>query len=313
MPSTRNKTASPRQERLEARESGKYSKLMKGPNSGRNTMTFKPSKEPINYESNPKNNNSFNIDNPPNILKHTAMRNVAPNLEEDNQSKSNSNSDDSSVETQDNGMDEDFRRQNDGNDEDEDLVEEALEDDDIELINRKQQTHQSTDLLNRGSLINKKIAMRHKKRLSSGSHDSSLSSRSHISTAISETQTERDTNKLQSHMLSKKTECYKNLNDNEILTIGWYVRDDLFRRVKMISESMMKPIIEAVLTKLQMNESEGHRKYSDLKACIKTHLNYRRAYVTKKIRSLLRGKTMNCTYFLGLSVLSNSYDQFLFH
>lgn len=134
----------------------------------------------------------------------------------------------------------------------------------------------------------------HDKRISIG--DSTLSSRySNLSRdkSLTDSQTIADTKKIEERVLGKKNELYEKLSESEILQIGWYVRDNLFRRVKIISDSMLKPIIQDVCGILKINELVWMEKYKDLSHCIKLNLNYRRAYVTKKIRNLLRSKWTN--------------------
>jgi hypothetical protein len=136
----------------------------------------------------------------------------------------------------------------------------------------------------------------HDKRVSIG--DSTLSSRfSNVSRdrSLTESQTVADTKKIEERMLSKKNTLYEKLTENEILRIGWYVRDDLFRRLKIVSESMMRNINVEVSRVLEINELVLNEKYSDISHCVKLNLNYRRAYVTKKIRNLLRGKPKRTT------------------
>jgi hypothetical protein len=190
-------------------------------------------------------------------------------------------------------MDVDYRPNGKKNyEDDEDLLDDELDDDDLDCVpeNDKMQKHYF-----RG--VQRIIAEGHKptsrkdKRMSIG--DSTLSSRTASTRKSnndkSESQTITDTRRLEARMLTKKNTCYQKLTDNEILQIGWYVRDNLFRRVKIMSDNMMKSIIEDLAKIMDSTEMVWIEKYGDVKVCVKSTLNYRRAYVTKKIRVILRG------------------------
>jgi hypothetical protein len=56
-----------------------------------------------------------------------------------------------------------------------------------------------------------------------------------------------------------------------------------------MSDNMMKSIIEDLAKIMDSTEMVWIEKYGDVKVCVKSTLNYRRAYVTKKIRVILRG------------------------
>ena len=244
----------------------------------------------------------------------------------ENRDKSSSESKDSSESKStssesddDHHMDDNYRNNtNNGGESDEDLSHDELVDDDFDCVGKKKPKSQKPIVNNFPSLIigNAAPATRENnkqlqdKRVSLGS--STLSSRySHVSRnkSVSETQTAADTRKIEEHMLSKKDTLYKNLSENEILRIGWYVRDNLFRRVKIVAETMMKDIIIDVCRVEKINEIEWIDKYNDLSHCVKLNLNYRRAYVTKKIRNLLRGKPNISGGLWWIGVHCNSYGQ----
>jgi hypothetical protein len=217
------------------------------------------------------------------------------------ESKDSSESKSSSSESdEDHGMDDNYRNNtNNGDESDEDLSHDELDQDDFDCVGKKKPKSQkqivnkfpSLIIGNEANATRENDKQRQDKRNSLGS--STLSSRySHVTRdkSVSETQTAADTRKIEERMLSKKETLYSNLSENEILRIGWYVRDNLFRRVKIVAETMMKDIIIDVCRVEKINEIEWIDKYNDISHCVKLNLNYRRAYVTKKIRNLLRGK-----------------------
>ena len=326
MPTTTTRTGlrtnadpSPREQRKAERDKTKTSNVVVEKKKGRNlgfdntprppiatansiTITKSNTDDHLNNDDIPIGHQNRNSSVSRSKLHRTgARKNNALENRTTSDSQDSSESKSSSLESEDDHrMDDNYRNNTNKPDaSDEDLSDDELAEDDYACVGKKKPKSQKQIFNDFPSMIigtGKQITREHDrqrqdKRVSLGS--STLSSRfsqvSHYK-SVSESQTVADTRKIEERMLSKKDTLYRNLSENEIVRIGWYVRDNLFQRVKIIAETMMKDIIIDVCRVEKIEEINWIDKYNNIGHCVKLNLNYRRAYVTKKIRNHLRGK-----------------------
>jgi hypothetical protein len=94
---------------------------------------------------------------------------------------------------------------------------------------------------------------------------------------------------------------YPNLLPNEVFTINNYVRENLWRRAKILSNAQLNGVIEKMNSDiLKLSDNEKAIKWNEISTLVGNNMNYRRAYANKLLRQILIGKfTVNCFYFLS--------------
>jgi hypothetical protein len=197
MPSTRNTPMSEASNRSE-RASRRNLKLQMG---------NKSSKKKLGFDSTASRTHSRavlsekSVRTKQTIHSNTRNDNLRNNIfVEGENHKSDGNSEYSSEDDKDDAMDCEYRGNRD--EDNDDLEENELDDDDLDMINKKRQSKKHKQCYLSEKLIDKSIDTTKEHRASIGDH-SSLSSRSILPTKRSETQTDVDSN-LQNHMLSKE-------------------------------------------------------------------------------------------------------------
>jgi hypothetical protein len=84
---------------------------------------------------------------------------------------------------------------------------------------------------------------------------------------------------------------YPNLLPNEVFMINNYVRENLWRRAKILSNAQLNGVIEKMNAEsLKLSDNDKATKWSEICTLVGNNLNYRRAYANKLMKQILIGK-----------------------